>query len=80
MLRLSIKPLTATWLNINSKSLTSPTESCIAFHIPPNYSIAIGVQISDETVWDFEFGSVSVFFCPKNLGIGIEIGIGTKSV
>ena len=36
------------------------------------------LQISDETVWDFEFGSVSVFLGQKNLGIGIKIGI--KSV
>ena len=42
------------------------------------YHFKNSVYNSDETVWDFEFGSVSVFLCPKNLAIGIEIGM--KSV
>ena len=48
-------------------------------------------SISDETVLDFEFGSVSVFFCPKtsvsvlksvsvSLRNRYEFGIGMKSV
>ena len=42
------------------------------------HSILYSANISDETVWDFEFG-IGIFR-PKYRGIGIGIEIGMKSV